>query len=215
MNYQAVVLSIVSFYAFLFLPVAPVFAQGLDSPDDLDLTAPVIRYDLSQAPAEAGRAIEIVADVTDNQAIEEVTLFYRVKGESSYFRITMRSKGGGFYSAVIPKEYASESGVEYYIQASDQTGNVALRGFAGEPLLMAVAPVPSAPVVETPKGKEEPLFTTGEPILKPWYKKWWVWTIAVAIAGGAAAAAGGGSGGGSGDTPPSTGSATVTAPNPP
>ncbi len=188
MPYKAVILSVVSFYAFLILPLAPVFAQGQDSPDDLDLTAPVIRYDPSRTPAAFGVPIEIVADVTDNQGIDEVTLFYRVKGMSSYSRITMRSEGGGFYSAVIPKENATEAGIEFYIQASDQSGNVALRGFAGEPILMAVAPMPPAPETQEP-----PLFTTEAPVLKPWYKKWWVWTMVVVVAGGAAAAAANGS----------------------
>ena len=45
---------------------------------------------------------------------------------------------------------------------------------------------------------------------KPWYKKWWVWTIVAGVAIGAGTASGGGgSGGGDVPQPTNTGSVTI------
>ena len=59
--------------------------------------------------------------------------------------------------------------------------------------------------------QEEPLFKTEDANTKPWYKKWWVWTIAGAVVVGIVAAAGGGGGGGGG---PATEPVTISGPIP-
>jgi hypothetical protein len=52
-----------------------------------------------------------------------------------------------------------------------------------------------------------------EAVPQPWYKKGWVWTIALGLVAGAAAA-GGGEGGGSGAAGAAPGSATIELPSP-
>ena len=138
-------------------------------------------------------------------AVKEATLFYRPLRETEYSQLSMTPQGDDIYSATIPEAEVWEPAIEYYVQASDEAGNVALQGFSFDPLIVAVASVippieeEVASVEEEAVAPEEPLFTTGPSSATAWYKKWWVWTIGVAVVGGAVAVAGGGGGGDDGD----------------
>ena len=226
MNKKAFVLSLTAIYTFIVIPLAPVWAQELNLPPDSDRIPPVIQHQPQSQSVPTGTPLVIEASVTDNAAISEVTLYYRVMGNMEYFSARMNQATGDVYSAAIPVEDVMEPGVEYYIQASDKAGNVALRGFSFSPLVISVAPVlmpiqpvekkeekvKEAPVVEVPPA-EKPVLKTAEQE-KSWAaKNWWVF----AILGGvvvAAAAAGGGGGGGGGGGAPTTGSLSISGPLP-
>ena len=208
MNRGAMLLSMVAFYTFLVIPMMPLWAQDVTLPEDADISAPNIQHEPSQESVGAGESLEIMAIITDDEGVKEATLYYRSVGNVEYFSLKMTPLEGDAYTAIIPREDVLEPGMEYYVQASDKAGNVVLRGFSFEPLVVTVAPV--LPTMEFPPSEDLVLKTEGPPS-KPWYKKWWVWTIVGAVAiGGAVAASGGGGGGGDG----STGSATITAPVP-
>jgi len=110
--------------------------------------------------------------------------------------------------------------MDYYFEATDLSGNAISKGSSSSPLAVSVVAA-ILPQVDAPK--EEPVIldipsagkpfalTTKAVLKKPWYKKWWVWTI-VAVAG-AAASGGGGSGGG--DNADGNTTITVTGPAPP
>ena len=212
-----------AFFTFILLPLSPLWAQELKFPEDIDLMAPTIQH---EPPAQASPAEEkllIEATITDNVAVEETTLFYRPLGYPEYSSINMELIANHLYSAAIPREEVQEPGIEYYIQASDEAGNMVMRGFSFSPLIVTVTP--ALPGVEEKKdqaiaGIEEPQesfrLATEEPAVKPWYKKWWVWTLVAVVIGGAAAASGGGGGGGEGAGAPTltTGSATISGPIP-
>jgi hypothetical protein len=224
MKKRALLLVTVAFYSFLIIPTAPLWAQSLKLPTKADLTAPVIRHDPPARSFRSGESLTIRATITDNAEIKEATLYYRTMGKDDYSSLSMERQAEGSYTAAIPTEEIAEPGVEYYIQAADQAGNIALRGFSFSPLTVTVTP--AAPGKKGDDAFTESLFPSeeraagikSEPgITNPWYKKWWVWTIvgAVAIAGAAAAGGGGSSGGGAPpEPPPTTGSATVTGPTP-
>ena len=185
MRYQATFLTILASYAVVLFPLATVSAQ--DGPiETVDIFGPVIQHDPPEIASPAGKLLEILAVVRDDTAVKEVKLFYRTEGSIDYIAINMVPRGDDTFSAAIPKDKVMEPGLEYYIMASDQVGNVAPRGFSSEPLVVMVTPfIPEAEeevFVEAPR--EEPLFKTEPTLSKPWYKKWWVWTIAGALTTG-------------------------------
>ena len=185
MKRQASLLAIIAFYAFVLLPLALVWAQDVTI-EGSDITGPMIQHDPPEMGASAGKPLEILAVITDETAVGEVNLFYRREGDIEYFSMNMAPIGDDIFSAAIPKDNVMEPGLEYYILASDQVGNVAPRGFSSAPLVIMVTPfVPEMEeevLVEAPQ--EEPLFKTEASKSKPWYKKWWVWTIASAVTTG-------------------------------
>lgn len=215
MRNQAIFLSVIALYAFVLAPLATVWAQEVTI-DGGDITAPVIQHDPQAETANAGRPLEIIAIISDDQEVSEATLFYRVQGNREYFSINMTLKEAKSYSATIPQDEVIEPGLEYFIQSTDEAGNSILRGFSFEPLVILVSPyIPDFGTQEELVSED---YNTDDLVLKsefgkttPWYKKWWVWTIAsgVVLATAAAAGSGGGSGGGGGQEPPTTGTAVI------
>jgi len=229
---RAALLFFVSFYMFVLLPLTPIWAQNLELPSDIDLFAPVVRHEAPSQTINSGSSLTLKAKVMDNIGINEVNLFYRTAGEKTFSSMKMKSTEGGNYTATMPKEHLSTPGFEYYIQATDQAGNISMRGLSVSPLILVVSPAPVSEKKEevitkekTPIVKEEtPVLTqelfpptweplvlsTGKSLKKPWYKKWWVWTLAAAVVGGVALSGGGGGGGSTagGDT----GAISVSAP---
>jgi len=222
MRKQALVLSAIAFHTFLLLPLAPLWAQDLTLPPDGDRVPPVIQHEPPAQSAPTGKPLTVEVTITDNTEVLEAILYYRPVGGSDYTSLAMDALGQNVYTATIPKGEVVEPGLEYYVQASDRAGNMVLRGFSFSPLMVTVAPVlPSqeeaseAVAVASPKDRLT-MQTAAAP--KPWYKKWWVWTIVGGVV--VAAAAGGGGGGGGGDTTPTTaggpttGSASISGPLP-
>ena len=73
------------------------------------------------APVE-NQSVTITASITDNTAITSATLYYRDRGATSFSSAPMADAGGGLYTGLIPGTTAE--GVEYYLEASDDTGQV-------------------------------------------------------------------------------------------
>ncbi|MFY9268744.1 MAG: hypothetical protein WAO55_03225, partial [Candidatus Manganitrophaceae bacterium] len=183
---------------------------------------PEIRHNPPGQAVSPGKPVVIEAVMTDNVAITEATLFYRLEGQADYSSINMEPIGKDRYAATIAQGEVTPPGIEYYIQALDRAGNVATRGFSFSPLTLTVLSPPPEKKPEKKEGEalteklfppeaKEPAQATEAPPEPAWYKKWWVWTIAGAVIIGAVAASSGGGGGGGG---PTTGSATITGPVP-
>ncbi|TAK00891.1 MAG: hypothetical protein EPO39_15175 [Candidatus Manganitrophaceae bacterium] len=225
MKNRAIVLIVVAFYSFLFIPTAPLWAQALKVPANTDLTAPIIQHEPPTRSFRSGDSVTIQATITDNAEVKEATLFYRTIGTEAYSSINMERLQQGTFSTSIPTQDIAEPGVEYYIQASDKAGNIALRGFSFSPLTVTVTPaLPEKKGTEEaftekvfPAEEKQTALKTEATPDKPWYKKWWVWAIAGAVVVGAAAAGGGGGGGGGGSPTSAggqTGSAAISGPTP-
>ncbi|MCL5774256.1 MAG: hypothetical protein M1536_07765 [Firmicutes bacterium] len=70
----------------------------------------------------ADTPINIAVQVSGSGGSPQVYLNYRIRGESTYAQVIMQQTGfQGFY-AVIPSQFVTISGVEFYIQASAQSG---------------------------------------------------------------------------------------------
>lgn len=100
-------------------------SDGTDSPPKIVHT-PI-------TTAQAGTDIIIKATVTNTDAtpVQNVTLYYRKKGDEAWFSLPM-SKSSAVYSAKIPAHAVSIAGLQYKIVAEDTAG---LRTYsAGSPM---------------------------------------------------------------------------------
>lgn len=189
----------------------PAVVRAQSAGDGADSNPPIIVHTPPGIPMVLDEPFLVHAAVSDDVAVAKVRLYFRAEGADGYRSIEMTSTRPGSYTATIPAHHRSDRAIEYFIQAEDTSGNIALRGAAFEPMRIADPSIVDPSLV--PK-KEEPaarlIMKTPTPSGKPWYKKWWVWTLAGAVIVGAAA---GGRGGGGGDEP-APGTATITAPIP-
>ena len=83
----------------------------------IDTVKPVMAHNIVSS-AGYGSSVLIQAEVTDNIAVQEVTLYYRTIGETAYTS-PMANIEGNTYRASIPATATLPPGVEYYIAASD------------------------------------------------------------------------------------------------
>lgn len=196
----------------------------------VDITPPKISHTPSSEPTAAGKPAIITAEVKDSESgIKEVSLFFRTKGSNKYNRVKMESAdASGIYVAEIPQRYVAGPGVEYYIEASDASGNKILRGVNFSPMVIAVdgagtsggeaaaadaSDIPRLPTESKPvdtaaafdKGKEESDSNN-----------WLYWAGGVVATGLVLSLASGGDsgGGGGGDGGGDTGTVVVRAPAP-
>ncbi|MEK7286361.1 MAG: hypothetical protein AAB035_03575 [Nitrospirota bacterium] len=206
------------------------FAQETIAVADEDMLAPFIDHSIVEGTQPEKTPIEFHATITDDNAVSEVSLFYRVgvasQKNEGYTEMTMTSNQTDGYAVSIPAEKMLGPKLEYYIQASDMAGNTASKGNLASPLVVvigaiAVASPPDLASVQAATANEPDnkasvvedvaLFSTNNDAAagesdaiykpaKPWYKKWWVWTIAGVVLVGAAAGGGGGSGSSGGDS---------------
>jgi len=199
---------------------AQVANQVLSLPPE-DVIAPRVVHQAQNRGTNPNGTYFFSADVTDDIAVQSVTLFYRTIGDQQYVAIPMMQAKPPSYGALLSPQSVKAPGIEYYIQAKDSSGNAVLVGAAFSPLKMAVI----TPAVGDGKSlatqqissaadtssKDEPAKEKTSGI-----NKWW-WIAAGAVVVGLVAGGSGGGGGGSDDpTPPAatTGGFTVSAPLP-
>lgn len=91
--------------------------------------------EISHVPASfapSGFPLSIRATVTDNVAVESVTLFHRAGGTGDYASRNMTRTTGDRYSATLEASLVVPPGIEYYIQAGDGV-NIAQSGSPDTP----------------------------------------------------------------------------------
>ncbi len=210
----------ISFHVFLFLPLVPVFAQNTAKTNQ---RPPTIRHKPFRFTLNVEDQIIFRASISDDQVLDSVHLFYRTPGEKEYRALKMESIGGTEYLIIIPQRFIFLPGIEYYIQARDAAGNTATQGLENAQIRIKFKALPgeiagkngklNAPPMPTKKSgfRLSTALGSSDKIKNdtPWHKKWWVWSIAIAVIAGVAAASGGG-GGGNSSPPPTTGTGTVT-----
>lgn len=101
----------------------------------LDTMAPNV-YHTPVRTAYTGNNLVINATVTDNFALRDVYLYYRVAGTEEWTRTNMTSFNDKF-TALIDASYITLEGLEYYIEATDGI-NYTRRGSADAPLAVNV-----------------------------------------------------------------------------
>ncbi len=82
-----------------------------------------------------GSPIPITATATDNtNSLASVTLFYRQTGDLTYTSLSMSNTSGDTYEATIPGSDVTQTGISYYISATDNFGVSSTVGSADRPL---------------------------------------------------------------------------------
>jgi hypothetical protein len=88
-----------------------------------DTTPPTITH-TPVTTAAVNTPVTIRATVTDNVAVQSVTLYYRTVGAPAFTSLAMAADGN-VYTATIPATAVTTAGVEYYIVATDTSNNQA------------------------------------------------------------------------------------------
>jgi hypothetical protein len=192
------------------LAYAPLLrAEQLSLPSG-DLVAPEIIQETYVQSVAPDSDHEIMVKVTDDVGVKQVTLYYRVIGESDYKRRTMQKVGlTDDYLGRVNADEIRAPGIEYYIQAMDLAGNTLLHGYEFSPLSVKIDAGADTGVADS---TEQPIFDADTGEEKKGISKW-VWIGLGALAVGAIAAAGGG-GGGDSAPPPGEATLSVTASEP-
>ena len=101
----------------------------------MDTMAPDI-YHSPVRTAYTGSNLLISATVTDNLALNKVTIYYRTVG-STEWKSTQMTANNSRYTGLILAEYVTLDGIEYYIEAFDGN-NITTKGSADAPYLVTV-----------------------------------------------------------------------------
>ncbi len=170
----------------------------------VDLDPPVISDLTLATQVRSGEPFTMEITVSDDSPIARVSVFYRVKGETTFREREMVTANGVIYQATVPAEFMVPAGLEYYFVARDGYDNVASRGNSNVPLSLQIMPG-AGPVSETSVSGPLPETAMPHPSMdqpsagertKPWK-----WLVGLAVVGLVAAATGGG-GDDSGGTEP-------------
>ena len=190
------------------LALAPLHAQERPA----DTRAPLVEVERA-GERPAGATQDFVARVTDDRALENVTLYHRREGESAYGRAPMRPLGAGDrFGATLPTDPDDLRPIEYYVQALDGTGNRTVSGFAFDPLRRLLRAAPGALAGGPPPVTAEPDARVPEPDAGG--TRWWAVALGVLAVGAVAALANGGDDGGGSDDATGTVPLTVDLPEP-
>lgn len=118
--------------------LGPSASSGGDS--NIDLEPPVITHDPITSTLKAHQPLVMQVRITDDHGVFSATLFYRNAGAKEFRSLAMRisETDKDVFVIEIPAEDINPPKLEYYIQATDVSGNTVLRGGRLFPLSVAV-----------------------------------------------------------------------------
>ena len=93
--------------------------------NSIDTTPPTVTH-TNVSSASNSSTISVIATVTDNVAVQSVTLYYKnsaLSNESGSWSSATMTASGSTYSSEIPLSSINTSGVMYYISAMDTSSN--------------------------------------------------------------------------------------------
>lgn len=210
-------------FAFLCWRVTAAFAaEDVQLAPYADDTPPKIVHQPIDGPQPLEAPATIYAQVTDNSAVKNVTLFYRAKGATEYKPLEMHiyNQEKSLYSATIPAPEVKAPALEYYIQATDLHGNSMLRAGKLFPLTVSVGTTEPPPQLDQGQVQPQKQPRDDRPAQSRSYT--WVWIAAgILVSAVAIAASNNDSGDGGGPTsssksgaPKDPGTITIIGPSP-
>lgn len=133
MNYfRVVVCNLLAFSLALTTPLA-IAQSDILAGGEPDLVAPVISVKEVTPPSADNPQIKIVAQAADNIGVATFHLFYRAWGGGSFDSTPFVATRNGFYEVTIAVEKIPSQKLEYYIEATDGSGNIAMHGSSLSP----------------------------------------------------------------------------------
>ncbi len=98
-----------------------------------DTAPPLIELE-ELAEGTADRTQVFTAQVTEDNELTGVTLYYRRAGQLPFTPAPMEALGTtGYFSVSIPTDFDDVRTIEYYVQAQDEAGNRTVSGYAFDP----------------------------------------------------------------------------------
>jgi len=202
----------------------PVFAEEVLGPtgggSTIDLEPPVISHDPISGALKAQQALELQIRITDDHGVFSATLFYRNEGAKEFRSLAMRlsESQNDVYVIEIPAQDINPPKLEYYIQATDVSGNTVLRGGRLFPLSVAVesdfVPLAATTTASTISTTTEES-SKGLTLTNGSEKKYlWAWIAGGAVLGALIAASGKSDGDSPSTSPKTNSSLEIVFPNP-
>ncbi len=87
-----------------------------------DTEVPIITH-VQPTNVVEGMDVSLLALVTDNGPIQEVSVMWRKVGETNFTKNNMELEIGFIYNFTIPDIYVTTNGLEYYFEAVDKSNN--------------------------------------------------------------------------------------------
>lgn len=192
----------------------PIEAEPAETLPTTPVTPPTPRDPVPAAPSVVithtpvergteGQPLDLEATVSQLTEGHQVLVMYRVVGDGRLRYTQMRVREGNQFVGQIPANRMSRSGVEYYIDVVDGSGNLVSRQPAGDRhYTVAVQAGRGAPPQQPPSDRGD---DADVPVARGdsegGGKKWWLIGGLAAAAGVVVALVAGGGGGGGDDTP--------------
>jgi len=112
------------------LQAEPLGPTGGNENAGIDLEPPIISHDPISGSLKAHQALELQVRITDDHGVYSATIFYRNEGAKDFHSLAMRlsETDNDVYVIEIPAADINPPKLEYYIQATDVSGNTVLRG---------------------------------------------------------------------------------------
>ena len=85
-------------------------------------------------PQARGRPLAIEAMIAAARGVAKAQVFCRSAGGGDFMAVPMQRVEGDLYRAVVPDWLLAGTGLEYYVEVTDRTGETASQGFRGFPL---------------------------------------------------------------------------------
>lgn len=170
-------------FCFCLIVNPMLYAQTTNTTVDFD--PPEVEHIVGNSVLPENTAATITASVRDNVEVKSVVLHFRSKGEQEYSaRAMSRSGETELYILTLEASEIKQPGLDYYLEATDTTGNAVLEGFPLIPLTLTVGRAIANPTSDSND-------TAGSGVSK----KTWIWIGLGVLVAGALASSGGGSSG--------------------
>lgn len=131
--------SAITLLSALTTPAA--LAQTGSSGSGLDYRAPEIEI-LTTPEGKVGQYHTVAATIVDDVGLKSVLLHYRYGRAGEFKKQLLKPVSGtSYYSTRLRLEDNEDGTLEYYLQAEDHAGNVVLKGYAFDPLVVKIRSV--------------------------------------------------------------------------
>jgi len=111
-----------------------------------DQETPMITFS-DPTSATDGQPLTLVATVTDNVAVADVMLYFRIDDEPTWTPVLMAKGPNDQYTGTIPGTAISGTTLRFYIIAKDTSGNDRSHGSQANPRNVQISPADTAPPV--------------------------------------------------------------------
>ncbi len=125
---------------------------------NIDTIPPTLSHTPLQDDIHSDESQTISAQIKDETALDEASVFYQSEGMKDYTRLKLSAVDGtDYYIAQLPASAIKPPLVQYFMEARDKAGNISTQGTKEQPLSLRVTvPIQPLPVVDSPPSIQPP-----------------------------------------------------------